>query len=165
MTCRVVNSACQGPAETRPYGFDLTTFATRFRKPGAIYTTGVSVRPSPATGFEYEVTSGGQTSAKPFKFSTTLAETKVDGGVTYTTRAISNASLERTISSCEWVVPDGSGLVISDETVNNSGGVQTVGCSISGGTLGETYRVIARVTFTDGTDETIEDFGIDLEIE
>lgn len=164
MTCRIVETACRNSDEKRPYGFELTRFCTRYHEQDKVFIDDVRVRPVKATGFEYEAVNTGLTGKKKFVFPIVLDETVLDGSVSWAAKAISNASLERTIDSSDWIVPAGSNIVVSDEAFINTNGMQVTSCQMTGGTLASEeapHRVINRVTFSDGT---VEDFGIDLEV-
>lgn len=161
MACVFVQEACKAPAEVKEFAFDLTRRLERRWQARAFYSNGQRIRPErKRAGFEYEAGGDGQTGLKEPGFPATLGETVVDGSITWTCRAISNSSLSKTISNVAWTVP--AGLTHDDDALNNTGGRQEISITLSGGTAGATYLVVALVTYSDGTRDEI---GLQLEVE
>lgn len=147
--------------ERKERGFDLTDFCSKFWGPGQFVPEGFRLRPLPKSldgrgsdGYEYEAGGDGQTGER----EPTWADGVLDGSVPWIRRAISGQSLFRTIAgagSVQWLADPG--MTVNGALVAVGSAVQ-ISAFHSGGTEGESYRVIARVTFTDGS---IEDFAID----
>jgi hypothetical protein len=102
-----------------------------------------------ASGYEHEY-SGGRTGSKQPTFSTTLAGVSAaDGSGTWTARAITTASLYRTITGTPTWTPD-DGLTAGTPAI-----VGTIAnCALSGGTDGEDYLVEVKATFSDTATHT-----------
>lgn len=148
MTCptTIVGEACLNVGEKEPRELNLTDVCARTWQAGRVYAAGTRVRPDRRpTGFEYEATAG-QTGAREPKWPTVAEATVVDGSITWTARAISNASLSRTIVSATWDAP--SGITLSNEFVTNTDGAQRVLAYIQADVSGN-YQVKATVTFSD----------------
>lgn len=159
--------------ERRERGFDLTDFCSKLWSPRLVITTGYRLRPVPSdvlipttedvfgrgfSGYEFEAVATGQTGSREPRW----ADAVVDGSITWTQRALSAQSLFRTIASTasiQWITEDG-GITVTGTTLIADSVVQ-VSAFHSGGVEGEVHRVIARITFTDGS---IEDFAIDWTI-
>lgn len=180
MTCRIVEADCKHFGERRRRGFDLTPFCTNFWLPGMIVPAGLCIRIAPKIealvaalgytprtgpdGYEYiaNIIGGGsigQAGQKEPRFGTDPVN---DGSVTWTRQAISAASLYRTIVSpgvnVQWLFPV---QMTVDSALSVIGAVVHIAAFHAGGTSGDKHRVIARVTFSDGT---CEDFGLDWTI-
>lgn len=161
MACVFVQETCKSPASVKEFAFDLTRRLERRWQARAFYSNGQRIRPErKRAGFEYEAGGDGQTGLKEPGFPATLGETVGDGSITWTCRAISNGSLVKTISNVAWTVP--AGLTHDDDALNNTGGRQEISVTLSGGTAGQSYLVVALVTYSDGTRDEI---GLQLEVE
>lgn len=159
MSCTKVGDFCKRPAEVYPLRIPLSgSFFIRTFLAGEILAAGDFRRPKKANGFEYEVTAGGQCESEP-DWPTTLGETVTTGSVTFTCRAISNASLARVISSVVWI---GGTLTIGNDGIVNTNGELEVFAQASGGNTGDTGEVVARITFGDGT---IEEASLDYHVD
>lgn len=162
MSCIFVQDVCKTPLERKEWAFDLTDRVARKWKPRAFYTNGLRIRPQRGeTGLEYEAGGDGQSGTREPRWPLTIGQTIVDGSITWTARAISNASLRRTISSVDW---DGAGLTVTQEQISNTGGSQKISAKVSGGAVGDEHLVTAVVTFNDAPDPTIEKFGLRVAI-
>lgn len=126
------------------FDFAERTLAQRWRS-GIDLSGTYRVRPVVSNGFEYEVTTAGQTGRKEPIWPTTAGATVSDGSIVWTCRAISTASLSATVSSVAWAAD--TGLTISSESLQG----QTARALVSGGSDGNTYRVTAEATCSDGT--------------
>lgn len=101
------------------------------------------VRPPFETGFYYEATTAGRTSAHfPIRWPRTAGETVQDGSVVWTARHPSSSTLP-SISAVSWTVPAGLTLDTQSE------GAFLANVTLSGGVDGEDYEVTARVTMSD----------------
>jgi len=116
--------------------------------PSTAYDSGDYVRPSIGNGFEYECTTGGQTSPREPVWPTTVAGTVTDGSITWTARAFSTNATD-TISSAN--VEVSSGLVAGSPVVDGS----VVIVAVSGGSSGGCYIVSIEATTSAG--EVIEE--------
>jgi hypothetical protein len=168
----VVARAEKHAGERKPLGFELTDFCSRFWSDALVVPTAARYRPVPqhvlipgkddvfgrgTVGYEYECLIEGQTGTREPRWADGIQ----DGSITWLQRAISSASLFRTVAGAdkvEWIT-DGNITVSSTAVV--AGSVVQVSAFHSGGIEGEIHRVIARITFTDGS---IEDFAIDWSI-
>lgn len=143
----------QHPDSVLPVLFDFASrgLAQRWIA-GADVSATYRIRPLTPTGYEYEVTTAGQSGHREPIWPRTAGATVTDGSVTWTCRAVSTASLSATVSSVVWSAD--SGLTISSETLQG----QLARALVSGGTDGQTYRVTAEATCSDGTVEVGEVF-------
>ena len=159
MACRILKSVCKTEAETKPWGFDYAGFdaeagtwgfLARVWAPGAAYDSGVCVRPSSPTGFQYSA-SGGHSGANEPRWPKVVGGTVTDGSITWTAEAIGNDSLLATIASSAWSAD--AGVTADDDALVNTNGLQVVSIQVSGGTSGQVYEVSNVVTLSDGTVE------------
>lgn len=136
----------QHPDSVLPILFDFAArgLAQRWRS-GEDLSLSYRVRPLQPNGFEYEVTTAGQSGQREPVWPRTAGATVADGSVVWTCRAISTASLSATVSSVAWSAD--SGLTVASETLQG----QVARALVSGGTDGQTYRVTAEATCSDGT--------------
>ncbi len=105
----------------------------------------------PASGFEFEATTGGRSGGRMPAFPGTLAATVRDGSIVWTAREISNDSLVRTINGTPTWAAD-TGITIANEVVAG----QVAIADISGGTDGQEYRVTVTASMSDGNDVVLE---------
>lgn len=156
-TCSVVRE-CKRAADVERRGWDLTWFCARAWAPWTYFPTGIRIRPRPIelggqsgfVGFEYEATTGGYTGEDEPAWP--ITGTVGDGTVVWTARAISDASLHRTIASVgsiDWSadIP----LTVSNITLITNGGIVQIAADHAGGTARRTAFSRAEVTFSDGT--------------
>lgn len=135
----------QHPASVLPVMFDFGSRAlANCWESAAEVSPTYRVRPAIPNGYEYEATAGGQTGWKEPIWPKVLGATITDGSVVWTCRAISTQSLSSTVSSVAW--SSDSGIVISDEVLQG----QLARAMVSGGTDGQTYRITAEATCSDG---------------
>lgn len=132
------------PYHTIDYGIDWTAFLAKHWQQGTSYAANDRVRPRTPTGFEYEATTAGQSAAREPRWPTTLADTVADGSVIWTARALSTASLRTTVSTSSWTAD--SGVTLSGAVVDG----QLATTLVAGGTSGNRYSVLNRVTFANG---------------
>lgn len=155
MGCTVVESICLLIGENKPYGLDLTKFCTNYFAEGEYYALTERVRPREIedggkgpNGFEYEVTTAGQTGSREPIWPTTIAATVTSGSVTFTCRAISNSSLTKTISSSTWSVP--TGITADDDSTVTSNGEQKTAVFLEATAAVTKEGITNTVTFSDG---------------
>lgn len=148
MTCTPESATvwpAKDPDDTLDYAVDFEPFLVNYWERGMQYTVASRVRPNRANGFEYECTVAGQSAHKEPIWPTTIGQTRIDGSITWTCRAVSSASLRTTIVGVPvWESDD---LTISGESASD----QLALANISGGEDGESYSVLITATFADGT--------------
>jgi hypothetical protein len=101
------------------------------------------VRPQRGTGFYYECTTAGRTSAYYPTWPREAGETVNDGSAVWTARHPTGSSIP-TISSVTWTVPSG----ITKDSQTEVGLVAFI--TVSGGTDGVDYEVLCRMTPSTG---------------
>lgn len=147
--CQIIQKVCKRAGERRSFlPFELVNLFSRVWVGNQPYSTGVRVRPNRRrrTGFEYE-SSGGQSKAvEPRNWPEVEGETVTDGPIVWTARQLSNSSLLYRINTVTYDVPDG--ITNHELDFIDEPGAQQVPMEVSGGTVGETYNVIALVTTT-----------------
>jgi hypothetical protein len=161
MACRKIQDECKRAGERKQRGFDLTGFSVRNWAAKTFFSQGDVIRVLGAaaggeqifTGFDYSASDDGYTGE--FEPAWPITGSVVDGAIAWVPVAVSNDSLFRQITDVEWI-EDGD-MTVDDDDIVNTEGRQQIAAYHSGGTNGQKYLVIARVTFTDGS---IEDFGI-----
>lgn len=147
----IVGTVCLNVGEKEPREINLTEVCARTWQAGRVYAAATRIRPAAKpSGFEYQATAGQSGSREP-KWPTVAEATITDGSITWTAKAISNASLSRTIVTAVWSAP--TGITLSSEVTTNTDGAQRVLAYIQGDTAG-TYEVTATVTFSDGSVES-----------
>ena len=157
MACKPLGSICLRVGEVKPYAIDLTTLCALRWVPGEIRGLGEFIRPrliseggDGANGYEYELTTAGQSGENEPSWPTTPGETVTDGSAIWTCRAISNSSLGMTIANSDW---DGPEIVsFSAETSISTNGEQKTAAKITGVSVGQGL-VVNEVTFSDGRNE------------
>lgn len=154
MACRPVLTFCQRAGAKRPIVFDWTAACADFWRAGEVRAEDEVIRPSSPNGFQYRVTTAGQSGSEEPAFPSgsgsdteTAGTTYKDGSLVLTAEPLGNESLERTISDSEWEVP--VGLTASDEQTQVTNGEQKTWAYLLGDSKG-TYTVRNVVTFSDG---------------
>lgn len=156
MACRIVSERCKTPGATRIWGFVWTLEFSRRWQPNTGYGAGVAVRPNTRaqTGFEF-VSSGGvskgisarQPIEKAEPIWTADGTTQVrDGSIVWTPQPISFESLEERIVSEEWEPP--AGIIVEPLAFIDQPAMQVSSARVSGGTRGQVYEIVVRVTTT-----------------
>lgn len=149
MTCEIVHEVCKRAGERVSFDpIELVGALARRRLPNQPYALGVRARPNdrPATGFEYE-SSGGQSDGKAEpRWPMVLGATVLDGSITWTCVALSNASLIWRINGVTYTVP--TGITLHEQTFVDEPGAQQIPIEVSGGAAGQTYDIIVRVQLT-----------------
>lgn len=159
-------------------GFDITMFSTNWWRPGIQIASDYCLRPAPVElaealgytprrgpdGYQYRavIPGGGNTGQTGFREPQWLADPFTDGSIQWVREPISNDSLFRLLTApndIEWIAPDD--ITVSNETFVATAGAIQIAAHFAGGEEGETYRIIARVPYSDGS---IEDYAIDLTI-
>lgn len=134
------------PSEKLDYGVSFEASLARFWEKGKTYTSSTRVRPNRPNGFEYECTTGGQTSHREPSWPTTAAATVTDGTVVWTCRALSTSSLSTTVSGTpSWTAE--AGITVTGENISGT----LAGAYIESGKDGEDYTVIVTAACADGT--------------
>lgn len=158
MSCTVVATICLRIGERRPYGADLTKFCSKFYANEEVYELTEVVRPVPieqggggATGFEYRVTTAGQSGASEPVWPTTNGETVTSGSVVFTTQPISNDSLSKTIDTSTWSSP--TGVDIEGASTVTIDGEQKTAAYLKAVSAVRSAEVVNHVTFSDGHEE------------
>lgn len=168
MACRITKKVCKTDGEAKLWGFNYSDFddstgawawLVRTWKAGTSFVADLVVRPSASTGLQYR-SDGGLSGAFEPRWPTTVGATVTDGSITWTAEAKSNDSLFATITNSVWAASD-SDIVLSDETIVDTDGDQKTGVNVAGGVAGNTYEVLNRVTFSDGS---IEDSLLQVEV-
>lgn len=182
MTPRILRQFSKHAGESIQKGFNLTLFSTRWWAPGMQVGNGHCIRPAPKAlaeqferqfgyspkygpdGYEYvaSVIDGDAVGMAGFREPVWGAEAARDGSLLWARRPISAGSLYRTIAgpgSVQWIT-NPSTITLSNEILVIGSALQ-IAANHSGGVEGETHRVIARVTYSDGS---VEDYAIDWTI-
>lgn len=169
MSC-VIEKDCKRAAATKRRGFDLSWSCANRWRAGMLVSIGFRIRPVPSeiggdgvTGYELEAVQGGQTGDEAPAFDIGPDDQVFDGSVIWGRRALSEASLQRSISSpsdVEW--DSDSPLTVDNPQLVNSGGAVLISADHAGGSSGTRRRSRATVTFTDGT---VDQYVIDWKIQ
>lgn len=136
--CVETLKACQQAEERKPYGFNWTALLARRWSADTPFATGVKVRPTEATGFQYS-SSGGQSGPEEPSWPTVIGGTVTEGSITWTCEALAADSLADQIDDDSWLVPPG--IVIDPDAPTVSAGLQRTSAAASGGTPGNTYVI------------------------
>jgi hypothetical protein len=155
--CGILFECCKPAAAVRIWGFVWTFEFARRWQPNMGYASGVAVRPNTRaqTGFEY-VSSGGVSKGISTRQPIEKAEPQweksassvSDGSIVWTPQPISTASLEERIASEVWSPP--SGITVESLAHIDEAGRQISAARVSGGTKGQVYDILLRVTTTAG---------------
>lgn len=119
------------------------------RWPGAGRSvTGAIVRPTRATGLQYQCTTPGYTGDNEPSWPTTAGQSITDGTAVWTAQAISASSLVATISASAWAMQQtGSGIALSAPALN--GLVAQVLADFSAAAIGD-WDLINTISCSDG---------------
>jgi hypothetical protein len=99
-----------------------------------------------AVGFEFEPTTPGRSGVRAPVFPSTVGDTVPDGSITWTCRALSGASLLRTISGIPTWAVDDDAVTISDELVS---GFKAI-AKLAAGADDDDYVVTVTAATSDG---------------
>lgn len=154
MTCKPVKASVwppKHPDATLDYAVDFEEECARLWSRLTDFIAGERIRiftGGKSVGYEFEPTTPGRSGVRVPLFPSTIGDTVVDGSVTWTCRALSSASLLRTISGTPtWEVDDDDAVVtISGETVS---GLKAI-ANLAGGEDDEDYIVTVTAATSDG---------------
>lgn len=134
------------PDATLDYGVSFEPECARAWAKWTDFSTGTSIRvflPGHESGLEFEATTGGRTAGRRPQFPFTAGDWVDDGSVVWTARALSAASLRRTIvGTPTWVA---TGVTISDESI--AGLIATA--NMGGGDNRQDYPVSVTAELSD----------------
>jgi len=153
MTCTTPEAKpwpAKEPGAALDYYVDFTPHLARWREPRKSYAQGVRFRVRGVAGFEYEVTTAGETSLREdLIFPQVDGVTVRDGSTTLTCRTVSTLSLVATLGSAPvWTCSDPA-LVITNQAYSG----QIASADISGGIDGADYEVIVTAAY--GSSKTL----------
>lgn len=152
MTCKPVKARSwppKHPDATFDYAVDFEEECARTWASLTDFTAGERIRVfsgGKAVGFEFEPTTPGRTGLRPPVFPAVLGSSVVDGSVVWTCRAISSASLLRTISGTPTWETDHDAVTFSGEMVS---GLKAI-AKMSGGENDEDYVITVTAETSDG---------------
>lgn len=158
MSCQPAGSECLRLGGRAPITREIDT-ARRWRA-GAIHAQGTRIRPTRTSGFEFEALNGGQSGTREPKFAGPVDNELADGSITWAARAVSNASLRKTIATVEWEADPS--ITVSGETVVTTAGEQSFTAYFEPAQAG-TFELIAWVTFS-GSPAQKEGYLIELTV-
>jgi len=136
------------PADALDHYVDFEDEGVRKWTADTDFGTAVRLRPVRGNGFEYE-SNGGRSGLKPPVFPTVIGQTVTDGSQTLTCRAVSTASLRKTVAGTPTWIAD-SGITVSSPGISGT----RASAVLSGGVDGQEYTVLVDADFTDGTSKT-----------
>ena len=142
----IVKEFTKTPGAVKEYTIDWTEFLETRWRANRDYVQTNFVRPTRATGFEYECTTAGKTSKREPKWPTTVGGTVTDGSVVWTARAPADAALDD-IATSAWTADPGITIVSDSNTVFSA----TV--KLSGGTDKKDYCVPNKIVAASGLEE------------
>ncbi|HEU4603749.1 MAG TPA: hypothetical protein VFS24_17370 [Steroidobacteraceae bacterium] len=129
------------PGEDLKVELNLFRACANFWQPNEQYGAGEFVRPTRGTGFSYEVTTAGTTSAREPIWPTTEGATVTSGSAVLTCRAADTNGLNAITSPS--ATSDPIGLTISDLSVSES---VKILATYSGGTLDQDFDAVYEFT-------------------
>jgi hypothetical protein len=152
MTCKPVKASVwppKHPDATLDYAVDFEEECARLWSRLTDFSAGERIRifdGGKAVGFEFEPTTPGRSGVRRPLFPSVVGDTVPDGSVVWTCRAISAASLLRTVSGTPvWEITDDDGdVTISSETVS---GFKAI-AHLAGGEDDEDYVFTVSATTT-----------------
>lgn len=152
MTCRPVKASVwppKHPDATLDYAVDFEEECARQWSRLTDFGAGERIRifdGGKAVGFEFEPTTPGRSGVRRPLFPSAVGEAVPDGSVVWTCRAISSASLLKTITGTPaWSVDDDA-VTISGETVSGFKGI----ANLAGGEDDEDYVITVTAATSDG---------------
>jgi hypothetical protein len=125
------------------YSIDFHDAVVREARRDYDFTAAQFVRPQRGTGFYYECTTAGRTKGQYPEWPRAAGQTVTDGSVVWTARHPSSSSIP-SITSVVWTVPSG----LTKDSQSEVGRVAFV--TLSGGTDGVDYEILARMTPSSG---------------
>jgi len=155
--------------EVKSYEINWLQFIEEAWQPNHHYAVGTFLRPPIRNGFEYEVTTAGETFDDPPTFPTTAGQTVTQGEIVLTCRANANAAIDD-IANSYW--GEASGISIGDGVTTTSvplvgtvtpaapaNTATTATVTVYGGTADTTAEVTNRIETASG-----EVYSMTLEI-
>jgi hypothetical protein len=152
MTCTPVKASVwppKHPDATLDYAVDFEEQCARLWARLTDFGAGERIRifsGGKSVGFEFEPTTPGRSGTRTPLFPAVVGETVPDGSIVWTCRALSSASLLRTISGTPTWEVDDDAVTASGETVS---GLKAI-ANLAGGDDGEDYTVTVTATTSDG---------------
>lgn len=152
MTCKPVKASIwppKHPEATLDYAVDFEEECARLWSRLTDFSAGECIRifdGGKAVGFEFEPSTPGRSGVRKPYFPSVVGETVDDGSIVWTCRAISSASLLRTISGTPTWEVDDDAVTISGETVSGLKGI----ANMAGGVDGDDYVVTVTAATSDG---------------
>lgn len=128
------------PGETRTYDVDFFSKAAAFWRPNEDYSAAEYVRPILANGFAYQ-SGGGTSGAVEPRWPRTLAQTVVDGSVTWTCVAAGANGINAI--SAPSVASDPTGLTVASVSMVET---RKIRLTVSGGVAGQDYDLVFSFT-------------------
>lgn len=138
---RVTEDAIKDPAETLKVVIDCYDICVIPWQANEPYGSSEYIRPRVPNGFSYQATAGGVSGTQEPRWKTTLAQTNVDGSVTWTCSAAGANGLNALTSPSG--NSDPSGLTISSVSASES---YKILATYSGGTEGQDYDAVFSFT-------------------
>lgn len=136
-----IETAVKDPAESLPVTIDCYDLCAIKWQANELQTITIDyVRPTVANGFAYQCTTAGTTGSREPRWPTTLAQTVVDGSVTWTCVAASANGLN--VLTSPTATPD-TGLTVSNVAVSES---TKITATYSSGTADQDYDVVYSFT-------------------
>lgn len=129
------------PAESLLVSLNFFNLCANFWQPNEQFSAAESIRPTIATGFAYNTASGGTSGAREPRWPTTLAQTVVDGSITWTCTAASSNGVNAV--SAPSAVSDPTGLTIGSIAISES---TKILATYSSGTDGQDYDAVFTLT-------------------
>lgn len=153
MTCKPVKASVwpsKHPDATLDYAVDFEEECARTWSRLTDFVAGERIRVftgGKSVGFEFEPTTPGRSGLRFPYLPSVIGDTVADGSVVWTCRAISSASLLRTISGTPtWEIADDDGdVTISGETVSGFKGI----ANLAGGEDEEDYVITVTASTSD----------------
>jgi hypothetical protein len=141
------------PDDTLDYGINFERECARKWEPWTDFLAGQSIRvygPGNASGFEFEPSTPGRSGGTPPRWPTLLGGTVNDGSIVWTARALSSASLVRSLIGVPTWSCESSEITIGTVTTL---GMKTM-ADLSGGKNGFDYPISVQAAFTAGKAKT-----------
>lgn len=128
-------------AESKVVELNLFRWCANFWRPNEAFGLNEYIRPSTATGFAYQATTGGVSGSRQPVWPTTLAATVLDGSITWTCTAAAANGLNAI--SAPTAASDPTGLTISSVSASES---TKILATYSGGTDAQDYDAVFSFT-------------------
>lgn len=151
----------KSPGSTIVVALDFFRQVANFWEPSRQYASSDIVRPRRATGFAYQAGADGQSNPSEPAWPTTLSDTVVDGGITWTAIAAGSNGVTAVASPSTSVIPSGE-LTASASVVDGLGSSTAVNVTLAAGNATKSYRV--EVTVTVGSETLVGSLYVDVDI-